>query len=89
MNVTLDVYTRIFSSILQHESGSILHEVPESQRHDVEAKLLELQRMMERLRRGLYHETEDTMGYLNKIKVPGEVCFSKPLESKKSEMRRC
>lgn len=75
MNVTLDVYMRIFSSILQHKSGTILHEVPESKRLDVEAKLQELQRMMERLRRGLYYETEDTISYLNKIKVPGEVCF--------------
>lgn len=75
MNVTLDVYTRIFSSILQRESGTILHEVPESQRPGVVAKLQELQRMMEQLRGGLYHETEDTIGYLNRIKVPGEVCF--------------
>lgn len=75
MNVTLEVYTRIFSSILQYESGTILHEVPESKRPAVEVKLRELQWMMERLRRGLYYETEDTIGYLNKIKVPGEVCF--------------
>lgn len=75
MNVTLDIYTRIFSSILQQQPDTILHEVPESKRPEVEAKLQELQRMMEGLRRGLYHKTEDTINYLNKIKVPGEVCF--------------
>lgn len=73
MNVTLDIYTRIFSSILQ--PGSILHEVPELKRHNVEAKLLELQQMMGRLRMGPYYETEDTIGYLNRIEVPGAVCF--------------
>lgn len=87
MNVTLDVYMRIFSSILQHnhnqgheKTGTLLDQVSESKRSEVEATLQALQQMMERLKRTLSHlnhDREDVISKLNKIQVRDtfHLCF--------------
>lgn len=77
MNVTLDIYMRIFSSILQHgqgqdEAGPLLGQVPDLRRSEVEEKLQKLQHSMGLLKRNLSHlnqDKEDLIGKLNKIKV--------------------
>lgn len=75
INTTLDVYVRIFSSILQqdHNKGRpLLDQVPESERPEVRARLQELGQMMDSLKRNLSHlneDREDIISKLNKIKV--------------------
>lgn len=75
INATLDVYVRIFSSILQrdhHKDRPLLDQVPESERSDVRDKLEALRQMMDKLKRNLIHlneDREDIIGKLNKIKV--------------------
>lgn len=75
INATLDVYARIFSSILQpdHGSGQTLKgQVPKSEWDEVTPRLQALQQMMGGLRRSLSRlndDREDIIGKLNKIKV--------------------
>lgn len=77
INATLDVYARIFSSILQQDHNKnrpLLDQVPESERSEVRTRLQELRQMMDSLKRNLGHlnvDREDIMGKLNKIKVSG------------------
>lgn len=87
MNVTLDVYMRIFSSILQHnhnqghdKTGTLLDQVPESKRSEVKENLRMLQQEMETLKSNLSHlnhNREDVISKLNKIKVRDtcHLCF--------------
>lgn len=77
MKVTLDVYKRIFSNILQqnqHHTGarSLLDQVPQSKRSEVEATLQDLQQKMVRLEghlSHLNHDQEHMISALNTIKV--------------------
>ncbi|CAK6974548.1 interferon gamma 1-like [Scomber scombrus] len=77
MNATLDVYMRIFSSILQrhhtqHHEKALLDQLPETNRDDVTSALEELKEKMDRLKTELNrksHDKEDVIGKLNKIKV--------------------
>lgn len=77
MSDILEVYTRIFSSILnqnqqQGQTKTLLDHVPRSQRSSVEDKLQALQQMMEHLKRHLRQqnqEREEVMARLKTIKV--------------------
>lgn len=79
MNVTLGVYMRIFSSILQHghnqfhdNAETLLGQVPEPNRPAVETTLQKLQQMMERVKSHLSHlnqDREDMISKLNEIEV--------------------
>lgn len=78
MNVTLDIYMRIFSSILhhQHKTGTpaLLDQVPDSERSKVKEDLKVIRGKMEALKRHLNHpshDREDVISKLNMIKVRG------------------
>lgn len=85
MNVTLDVYTRIFSNILQHNvhlntgTPSLLANLNEHKRSQVMSKLMTLQKGMERIKKRLGHlsrdNSEDVLSKLNEIRV-GVTCLS-------------
>ncbi|XP_070710279.1 interferon gamma 1-like [Pempheris klunzingeri] len=86
MNATLDIYMRIFSSILQHDhSAALLDKLSASARPQVESALTELQQEMEKLKRHLghlnhlNHEREDVLSELNKIKVDDPLVQKKAL----------
>ncbi|XP_036977758.1 interferon gamma 1-like [Acanthopagrus latus] len=86
MNVTLDVYMRIFSNILhhQHKPGTLalLDQVSDSQRSKVKEDLKELRGKMEALKRHLNHpshDREDVVNKLNKIKVDDPLVQKKAL----------
>ncbi|CAJ1054644.1 interferon gamma 1-like [Xyrichtys novacula] len=86
MNVTLDIYLQIFSSILDHsdnsESPTLLDSVPNQSQ--VERSLKMLKREMEVMKRHLNHlsqmnrNREDVLHELRRIKV------DKPVEQKKA-----
>lgn len=77
MNATLDVYTRMLSSILQqHHSGPeasrLLDTVPTQNRSKVEEAVRNLQQEMKELQRNLnqeHHSREEMMLELSKIRV--------------------
>ncbi|TKS90446.1 hypothetical protein D9C73_024578 [Collichthys lucidus] len=75
MNVTLDIYMRIFSSILHHNkpgAQTLLGQVSDSKRPQVESALKGLEKKMKELKQRLDHQnpdSEDVMRNLNKIKV--------------------
>ncbi|KAF3705318.1 hypothetical protein EXN66_Car021009 [Channa argus] len=93
MNLTLDIYAHIFSSILQHNhqqpndnngSPALLEQLSEHSRPQVELDLTKLQQKMENLRKRLnkmHHQQpnhEDVLSQLQKIKVDD------PLDQKKA-----
>lgn len=77
MNVTLDIYMRIFSSILQSnhdEAGSepLLDHLSDSEKTQVRSDLTKLQKKMEKLKSHLGQlntHKEDVLSKLNKIQV--------------------
>jgi len=81
INATLDVYMRIFSSILLHShhknhsttpTSGLLDHLLKSKRSEVTLALKELQQFMKDLRSNLNrwnNDTEDVLSKLNKIKV--------------------
>ncbi|XP_042367674.1 interferon gamma 1-like [Plectropomus leopardus] len=84
MNATLDVYTRIFSSILQHDKTRVhlLDELSEQQTSKVKTVVKKLQQDMEKLRAHLSHpshEKEDLFSQLNMIKIDDPVVQRKAL----------
>lgn len=80
MNVTLDIYMRIFSNILQHghhrhhgSTGGLLDDLTASSRSEVQSALTKLQQATECLKNHISrqnHNKEDVLSELNKIKVP-------------------
>ncbi len=92
MNVTLDVYTRIFSNILQHSehdnpgTPSLLDQLPEEKRPEVKSRLMKLKHKMETVKSRLGHlghNKEDVLSKLNEIKV-GVTCLSVSLNKQHS-----
>ncbi|XP_030295622.1 interferon gamma 1-like [Sparus aurata] len=86
MNVTLDIYMRIFSSILhhQHKTGTpaLLDQVPDSERSKVKEDLKVIRGKMEALKRHLNHpshDREDVISKLNMIKVDDPLVQKKAL----------
>nr|QDO15116.1 interferon gamma 1-like protein [Siniperca chuatsi] len=79
MNVTLDIYTRIFSSILQHNqhhdnalTPALLANLPAAEMAHVESNLSKLKQEMETLKSKLghlKHDKEDVLSKLSKIDV--------------------
>lgn len=77
MNATLDVYTRMLSSILQQHHGGpeasrLLDTVPSQNRSKVEEAVRNLQQEMKELQRNLnqeHHSREEMMLELSKIRV--------------------
>ncbi|XP_076578805.1 uncharacterized protein LOC143315166 [Chaetodon auriga] len=81
MNVTLDIYMQIFSSILQHNRSqqhdnngtpTLLSHLTDTQRSKVESALKILQQKIEVLKRRLSQQTndrEDVISELSKIEV--------------------
>ncbi|KAM3587579.1 uncharacterized protein V6R79_009401 [Siganus canaliculatus] len=71
MNVTLDVYMKIFSSILKHgdEAGSLLNQLPSNKRSKVESDLKTLQSGMKSLKSLLGHpnQNQDREKVLNEL----------------------
>nr|QDE10279.1 interferon gamma-related protein [Oplegnathus fasciatus] len=88
MNVTLDIYMRIFSNILQHNehhntgSQSLLASLPEEKRSQVTSTLTVLRRETEKVKRHLSHPShnkEDVLSRLNEIKVDDPLAQKKAL----------
>ncbi|KAM7367375.1 hypothetical protein PAMP_015280 [Pampus punctatissimus] len=91
MNATLDVYMRIFSSILQrshnqrHEktnTPALLDQLSDARRAQVTSALVEFQQKMGKLKRRLSHlgrNKEDVISKLNNIKVDDPVDQRKAL----------
>ncbi len=91
MNVTLNVYTRIFSSILQrhhrHQHGKsrstpLLDQVLDTKRNKVASDLVMLKEKMEKLKENLCHlndDREDIISKLNKLEV--SVVFASKLKT--------
>ncbi|XP_072233550.1 interferon gamma 1 [Leuresthes tenuis] len=91
VNATLDVYMRIFSSILLHShhkhhgtthTSGLLNRLSTPKRSEVTSALKELQKLMENLRNYLNrqnNDTEDVLSKLNKIKVDDPMVQRKAL----------
>uniref|UniRef100_A0A8C9Y9Y3 Uncharacterized protein n=1 Tax=Sander lucioperca TaxID=283035 RepID=A0A8C9Y9Y3_SANLU len=89
MNVTLNIYAQIFSSILQqdehHDStqtSGLLTQLSVRERSNVESSLTELQQKMEKLKGHLnevYHDREAVLAKLNKIEVSDTLVQKKAL----------
>ncbi|XP_078021516.1 interferon gamma [Epinephelus lanceolatus] len=88
MNVTLDVYTRIFTSILQHNQHQdktrtpLLDQLSDQESSQVVSVVTELQKNMEKLKRRLSHvshEREDLLSKLNRIDVDDPMVQRKAL----------
>uniref|UniRef100_A0A3Q1EQY8 Uncharacterized protein n=1 Tax=Acanthochromis polyacanthus TaxID=80966 RepID=A0A3Q1EQY8_9TELE len=91
MNATLDVYIRIFSSILQNQnqqqhhgtgSSALLGQLPDGRRSEVEAALMKLQQKMENLKNHMnprIHNRDEVLNRLNKIRVDDPMVQKKAL----------
>lgn len=84
MNVTLDIYTRIFSSILKHSHNNddgkpvLLASVPVTEKQELQKALNKLKHNMEQLKSELGHlnqNKEDVLIELYKIDV-SDTCLS-------------
>ncbi|XP_035814448.1 interferon gamma 1 [Amphiprion ocellaris] len=81
MNATLDVYTRIFSSILQNQqqqhrgagtgtgtrASALLDQLPDGRRSEVEEALMKLQQKMENLKNHMNPRNHNRDDVLNKL----------------------
>ncbi|XP_078099157.1 uncharacterized protein LOC144512342 [Sander vitreus] len=89
MNVTLNIYTQIFSSILQPgkhhgltQTSGLLTQLSVGERSNVESRLTELQQKMEKLKGHLnevYHDRESVLAKLNSIEVSDTLVQKKAL----------
>lgn len=74
MNITLGIYIRILGSILQHghnqphdKAETLLGQVPESKRPEVEEKLQHFQQMMKKMKSRLSHLTQERENIISKL----------------------